>query len=237
MASFVWSQPGEERRHRLAHLEINRAVLDLHDYVVVELAVERMKIVVRRFGAIVLQVAPVEMMVVDERAVKNHAAMRLERAGDHIGRVGMSASVGRRTGAPLGVGFDYKSAEIGNLRGRSRRPFFATTRPPADRVDRTYSSPPDLLSGCSDPTEIDKLHAPWTERFRNPLDLRYEIIFQNSGRGVHVVDGAAADSNRSQQAARTGRHESDHRELFRLRRISRPAVASLDACRPGCPID
>ena len=57
MAWFVFCRPAEQRRRRLAHLEINGAMLDLNDYVVVELAVERMEIIVGGLGAIVLQVA------------------------------------------------------------------------------------------------------------------------------------------------------------------------------------
>ena len=46
-------QTCEERRYWLAHLEIDRTVLDLDDYVVVERAIERMKIVIRRFRSII----------------------------------------------------------------------------------------------------------------------------------------------------------------------------------------
>ena len=45
----------EQRRGRLAHLEINRAVLDLDDDVVVELAVEGVKVVVGGLGAVEFQ--------------------------------------------------------------------------------------------------------------------------------------------------------------------------------------
>ena len=87
----------------------------MNDYVVLELAVERVEIVVSRCGAVVLQVAPVEVVVVDEGAVKNDSAVRLEGAGDYVGSVRVSASVGGGTGAAFGVRFDYYSGEIGDL--------------------------------------------------------------------------------------------------------------------------
>ena len=77
IASFVCLQPAEQRRNRLAHLKIDRAVLDLDNHVVVELAIERMEIVISRAGAVVFQVRPVQMMVVDksrDRKRFRHAA-------------------------------------------------------------------------------------------------------------------------------------------------------------------
>ena len=53
-------------------------MFDLDDDIVFELSVERMKIVVGGFGAVVFGIPPVEMMVVDERAIENDAVMRLE---------------------------------------------------------------------------------------------------------------------------------------------------------------
>src|SRR5580704_11951282 len=70
-------EAAEEWRNRFARLEVDRAVLDLDDDVVIELAVERMEIVVGGFGAVVFRIAPVEMMVVDESAIEDEAAMRI----------------------------------------------------------------------------------------------------------------------------------------------------------------
>ena len=56
----------EQRRGGLPDLEIDWPVLDLDDDVVVELPVEALEIVVGGPRAIVLQVAPVHPMVVDE---------------------------------------------------------------------------------------------------------------------------------------------------------------------------
>src|SRR5256885_5878464 len=94
-------------------------MLDLDDDVVFELAVERMKIVVGSFGAVVLGIAPVEMMVVDESAIKHDAVMRLEGAGDDVGGVAGRAAIDGRAEAAFGIGFDDEAAEVGNGRVNS----------------------------------------------------------------------------------------------------------------------
>ena len=77
-------ESAEKWRYRFARLKIDGAVLDLDDDVVVELAIERVEIIVSGFGAVVLGIAPVEMMVVDKGAIENDAAMRLELSLIHI---------------------------------------------------------------------------------------------------------------------------------------------------------
>src|SRR3954462_15361466 len=48
-------ESGKQWGYGLANLKIDWAIFDLNDYVVVELAVERVKVVVSRFGAVVFQ--------------------------------------------------------------------------------------------------------------------------------------------------------------------------------------
>src|SRR5215472_14028316 len=109
------AQSGKQRRRRFAHLKINRSVLDLDDGVVIELAIKRMKIVVGGLGAVVFQIAPVEMVVIDEGAIENDASMRLQSASHHVGGVGVSAAIRRRAGTALRIGFDEESAQVGNV--------------------------------------------------------------------------------------------------------------------------
>ena len=71
IASLVFCKPANRGDDRFAHLEINRPVLDLDDGIVVEGAIERMEIIIGRFRPIVFQVAPIEVMVVDESAVED----------------------------------------------------------------------------------------------------------------------------------------------------------------------
>ena len=79
--SMAWAslrESAEERRDGLAGLEVDGAFLGLDDDVGRELAVERMEDVVGGAGAVGLGVVPVEVMVVDEGAVENDAAVRRE---------------------------------------------------------------------------------------------------------------------------------------------------------------
>ena len=103
---------GEKRRGGFAHLKIDRPVFDLDHHVGVELAIQGVEVVIGRAGAVVLRVAPVHVMVVDEAAVEQQAAVRRERARHHIGRVGVSAVVIRRAGAALRIGLHHKAGEI-----------------------------------------------------------------------------------------------------------------------------
>ena len=101
MAWLVWWSAAKRGRHGLADLEVDGAVLDLDDYIGLELAVEGAEVVVAGAGAVGLEVVPVEVIVVDEAAIKHDAAMRLERAGHGVCRLRGSPVVLRRTGAAL----------------------------------------------------------------------------------------------------------------------------------------
>src|SRR5215472_16424385 len=104
----------EEWRHRLANLKINRTVLDLDDYVVIELAVERMEDVVSSSGTIVLQVAPIQVVVVHERAVENDAPMGRESARYCVRRIGGRAAVAGGTGTSFRIRLHHKTAKVRN---------------------------------------------------------------------------------------------------------------------------
>ena len=111
-------QRAEERRGRLAHLEIDGAVLDLHDHVVVELAVERLEVVVGGAAAVVLRIGPVHVVVVDEAAVEEQAAVRL--AGRAPPRWRRRRGCGRRWRGRRGLR-NRPSARSRRGRGRRRR--------------------------------------------------------------------------------------------------------------------
>ena len=68
-------KPSEQRTDRFAHLKIDWPVFDLHDHVVVELSIEGMKVVIACPGAISFHIPPIQMIVVNESSVKNHATM------------------------------------------------------------------------------------------------------------------------------------------------------------------
>jgi hypothetical protein len=105
-------QRGEKRRRGFAHLKIDRPVLDLNHHVGIELAIQVVEVVIGRAGAVVLRVAPVHVMVVDEAAVEEQAAVRRQRARHHVGGVGVGAVVVRRAGAALRIGLHHKTGEI-----------------------------------------------------------------------------------------------------------------------------
>ena len=107
-------QSAEERRDRFAYLEVNRPMLDLDDHVVVELAVERMEIVVRSLCAIVLGIRPIEMMVVNKRAIKNDSVVRRKCTRNHVGGIGRRAAIRCRTEAALRIRLNHHTGKIWN---------------------------------------------------------------------------------------------------------------------------
>src|SRR5258708_25182400 len=107
-------QSPEQRRGRLAHLEVDRPVFYLQYNVVVELAVQSLKIVVRRRGPVVLRIAPVHVVVIHEAAIEDDASMRLERPRNYIRRIGMGAFVERRPEPSLRIRLEHEAAEVGN---------------------------------------------------------------------------------------------------------------------------
>ena len=82
--------------------------------VVGELAVERMEVVVGGFGAIVLGIVPIHFVVVDEAAIEQDAAVRLECVGDDVGGVGVRAAVFGGAEPAFAIGLEHESAEIGD---------------------------------------------------------------------------------------------------------------------------
>ena len=99
----VWKSSHEERAHGLAHLKVDGTVLDLHDDVRVKFTVERVEVVVACAGAVGFQVVPIEMIVVDEAAIEDDAAMRPQRARYNVRGVGRRTAVLRWAGAALRV--------------------------------------------------------------------------------------------------------------------------------------
>src|ERR1035438_441630 len=73
------AQAGKKRRSRFAYLEIDWTILDLNDDVLVEVAVQRVEVIVSGLRAIVFQVVPIQMVVVDEGAIKDDTPLRIVR--------------------------------------------------------------------------------------------------------------------------------------------------------------
>src|SRR5262249_52639493 len=64
------AQAAKQWRCRLAYLEVDGPILDLNDDVVVKLSIERMEIVIRCLGAVILRLLPVKMVVVNKCAIE-----------------------------------------------------------------------------------------------------------------------------------------------------------------------
>ena len=107
-------EAGKERRDGLLSLEIDGAFLGLDNDVGGEFAVEGMEDVVGGAGAVGFGVAPVEVVVVDEGAVKDDAAVGREGGGEGVGGVGGGAAVAGRAGLAFGVGLDGEAGEVGD---------------------------------------------------------------------------------------------------------------------------
>ena len=166
-------QRADQRRNRLANLEVDWAFLDLDQHVVIELPVELREVIVSGPRTVVLQIAPVHVMVVDEAAINQHAAVGLERAGDDVRGIRVSTSVRGRTDAAFRVSFQNDAAEIGN--GLVDLVYFAL--PPfgdfrVDRVERIEMAQDLWAAEVHRDREPD---APRTERIGNSGELRQKL--------------------------------------------------------------
>ena len=227
-------QRAEQRRRRLAHLEVDRPVLDLDDDVVVEAAVEADEVVVGGARAIVLQVAPVHLVVVDEPAIEEHAAVRLERPRDDVGRIGMGPLVGGGADPPFRIRLEHDAAEIRH----GAIDLVDLRLPPLDhtRIERIVGRElADLLRAG----EIDRdgdLHAPRPQHVGDPGDLRQELRRQEDRVGVDVGDRDAVDAERGEQPAVVVDEAEILADLAALPEDRPPAVAALDRAVDVVPV-
>ena len=227
-------QASEERRNRFTHLEINRPVFDLHKGVVIECAVERVKVVVGGFGTIVFQVVPIEVVVVNECAVEDHTAVRLECARDHIGRVGVSAVVSRRPGTSLGIGFYDKASKIRDQFVNAVDFLFPPVRD--SRVERIESIEVTENLGTAQIDRQSEAHAPGPENVSDAPGLGEKRLVENTRVGVYVVDGTAVDSDRSQQPSVFSSASQIFADATVGEKYRRTAVATLDAAVKIVPL-
>ena len=136
-ASGVCCHGAEQRMERLARLEIDRAVLDLHEHVGPEPAVQRHEFLVRALGPV-----GVDGRVVDEGAPQHDAAVRRQRIGQHVGAVVVIGAVVLRAGLAFRICLDLEAAEIRDQPIDFVRLFASTTRRQPGRADRSCSGRP-----------------------------------------------------------------------------------------------
>ena len=195
-----------------------------------------MKVVVRGASAIVLDVAPVHQMVVDEAAIEDDAVVRRERPRDHVGGVGVRPAVRGRTEPAFGVGLQHEAAKIGN-RAVDARPRDPSRTPPRARSSGSNVSSPPIRRGLL--KSIDTESA--TPHGRNASAMRascgMNAVGDHQRIGVDVVDRRAVDADRRQQAAVVADAGEivERRDRSRRRSIVRRSRAR--SCRRGCPSD
>src|SRR5215469_15722974 len=162
-------QPAKQGRYWLTHLKVDWAVLDLHQHVIIELAVQRVKDVVRCARAIRLRIGPVEVMVVNKRTVEDHSAMWLQRSRNYIGGFRWIAFVNRRTQLTLGIRLDDHTAEIRYLPVN----FVELLHPPISylRIERVERLQSTYLLGHTDVHCYTELHAISSKHIANPRQL------------------------------------------------------------------
>ena len=203
---------------RLARLEIERAVLDLHEDVVAELAVERHELHVGALDAI-----RVDLRVVDERPPHHDAAVRRDGVGEHVGAVGVRAAVVLRSRLALAVGLDDEAAEVGNQARRSRPPWPATSARRPGRADRRSAGRRASCGAAKFGREVDadavrpQRVARWprpSSRIRRGQRLRV---------GVDAVDDGAVDADRRVRARVVLDARIDAIVADRATRATRPA--------------
>ena len=191
------------------------------------------EVVVRGAGAIVLRVAPVHVVVVDEAAIEQHAAVRLEGPRDHVGGVGVRAAVFGRAEPAFGVGLEHEAAEVGNravdLVDRPSR----TRDARVERIERVDAADPPRAA------EVERdgqPHAPRPERLRDARHLRQELGGDDPRVGVHVVDRAAVDADRRHQPGVVA-HAAEVVQDVAVLPEDRPAgVAALDRAVEVVPV-
>ena len=185
---------------RLASLEVHRAVLDLHDHVLVEAAVQRGEVIVRGARPVGAPIAPVLVVVVDEGPPEHLPAVRGQRPGQQVRAIGMVAAVGERPGLALRVGLDHETAEV-----RDRG------------VDRVGGAPPPVLHldvqrvGGLQPAQQARRGEGDRQQHRDALgaedlrEARHLVQARGQQRGlvgvdVHVVQRDPVDAHGGEQA-------------------------------------
>ena len=227
------AEGGEERGDGLADLEVDGAVLDLDDDVGLELAVEVVEVVVAGAGAIGFEIVPVEVVVVDEAAVEDDAAVGLEGAGYDVGGLGWGAAVLRGAGAAFAVGLDDEAGEVGDRLvevvdgrchqagrwGRGDRRSEGRRRPAGSRGRRR--------GRCARPRD---------ERRRRCGRTRGSSRGEGAEVGVDVVDGDAVDADGGEEAGVLGDAGEVGADVAGVEEDGTAGVAALDGAVEVVPL-
>ena len=145
-----------------------------------ELAVERVEVVVGGLGAVVLGVLPIHFVVVDEAAIEEDAAVRLEGLGDDVGGVGVRAAVFGRAEPAFGVGLEHEAAEVGDR----LVDFVDLAFPERDgsRIERIERVDAADLSRAGEVEREEQPHAPGAKDVGDAGDLGQHARARSRGR-------------------------------------------------------
>ena len=132
-----------------------------------------MKNVVSGPGAVVLGIAPIEMMVVHERAIHDDATVRLQSASNNVRGVRRGAPVTGWAGTAFGIGFDKEPREVRNQAIN----LISLLLPPGlhARIERIKRVQPTKRLWATQIHRNAKPDAPGTKRIGNAGKLREKI--------------------------------------------------------------
>lgn len=218
------AQVREERRRGLAHLEVDGAVLDLHDDVVVELAVEVAEEVDGRVRPVVLPVALVEVLaVVHEGPEHEDAAVRRERARKEVRALGERAVVRQRARLALAVRLERVAREVGHVRVE----LVGLVAPPGDDggVERVEGGQAAEGLRRGEVHRDADAHAPGAHGVGEAAEPGHVGVAEEGRVGVDVVHDDAVDADRGEQA----------RVLGGARRVRHGAAVGEEDGEPRVP--
>ncbi len=225
---------GEERRDGLADLEVDGAVLDLDDDVRFKFAVKAVEVVITGPGTVGLEVIPVQMVVVDEAAVQNDTAMRLEGTGNGVGSLGRSAAVFRGADAALGISLDDEAGEVGD----GLVDLIDLRPPPVGDlgVKRIESGEVADYLGAREINREGHADTPGTEGVGDARELADHLRIERVQIGVDVVDGSAVEADGSKETSVFGDTGEVGADVAVVVENAAAGVTALDAAVEVVPL-
>ena len=178
----------EQRAEGLARLEVQRAVLDLHQNIGVELAVQRDEFLVGLHGAVLRVIGRI-----DEGPPDHHAAMRLQRTRHHIGAFGLGTAIILRPGHAFRIGLHQEAAEIRNsLVDRLRFLFPPGNDARIARIGGLEAAGLNRRTGKHRKIDLDAVRP---ENARQRRHLRQIGGLVDAQVGIHIVQHRAVDAD------------------------------------------
>src|SRR5262249_52413715 len=153
-----------------------------------KLAIERMEDVVGRLGPVVLGLSPVEMAVVYEGAIENHAAVPGQRPGNDIGRICGCSTIRGRTEPALRIGLCNEPGKVRNMLIN----LLDFLVPPGSNAGIEWIESVQATNHfwAAQIDSYGQAQTPGSKGIGNADQLRKKAIFENPRIGIDIVDGA-----------------------------------------------